>query len=98
MAQGLILQRSGGVGDFLVNPRDYGYDAEKTKEAVRDFLALRAQFVKEAARSDGTVKIVRASDGAFKDGQVVSLVEFLRMVEYVLVNGGEMPLAELCPG
>ena len=41
------------------------------------------------------VKIVRASDGKWPVYSIISIKEFLTMVEYVLANGGEMPIAQL---
>lgn len=43
----------------------------------------------------GMVRVVRPSDSNFKKGEVVTIEQFLRMVEGVLVNGGEMPIAQL---
>ena len=43
------------------------------------------------------VKIVRASDGYYRLGKVVKLTLFLESVKYALLNGGEMPIAQLVP-
>lgn len=53
------------------------------------------QRTKELLGVLGTVRIVRPSDSNFEKGQVVTIEQFLRMVEGVLVNGGEMPIAQL---
>lgn len=43
------------------------------------------------------VRITRAGDGQYQVGTVITLVEFINVVKYVLENGGEMPTAVSAP-
>ena len=45
-------------------------------------------------RSEEFLKITRASDSDFREGQIVSREEFGRMVEGIEEQGGEVPLGE----
>lgn len=45
-------------------------------------------------RSEEFLKITRASDSDFREGQIVSREEFSRMVEGIEERGGEVPLGE----
>jgi len=45
--------------------------------------------------SEYYVQITRPSDGNCRKGQIMELEVFLAMVKLVLINGGEMPTADL---
>lgn len=65
--------------------------------AIEDAIIEVVKLNEELEMKTVIVRIVRPSDSNFRKGQTVDLKDFLNMVEQVLKNGGEMPIATLEP-